>query len=64
MVFELLGCPKELNSGDHFGLILGSILTPFWVHRFGVGRPAEIRILPSLNPGPGPEVRKLSRPGP
>ena len=37
---------------------------PFWVPCFGVGRPAEIRILPSLNPGPGPEVRNFSRPDP
>ena len=36
---------------------------PFWIPCFGVGRPAEIRILPSLNPGPGPEVRRFSRPG-
>ena len=63
MVSEHLGCPKGLHFGALFGLILGSILAPFLDPLFWVGRPAEIPILPSLNPSPGPEVRKFSRPG-
>ena len=44
--------PKGLHFGGIFGLILGSILTPFWVPCFGAGRPAEIPILPSLKSWP------------
>ena len=46
----------------------GSFGAPFWLPFglpcFGVGRPAEFLILPSLNPGPGPEGRNFSRPDP
>ena len=62
-VFTLAVGPKGLHFGGTFGSILGSILLPFWPPCFGAGQPAEITILGSLRPGPGPEVRKPSRSG-